>query len=230
MEFRNHHKMLAVQLNVRPRNPKLTCLPPASEGWGRSCFHWCLSFHRGDYSSPRFFPRSLVLCPFQGGTPVPGSFHGLCSQVLSRGVPQFWPRGTSVLGQDWGLGYPQLGLGYPQPWQDWGTPWARTGVPPGRTGLGYTLGHDWGTSPARTWVPPNPRQNSRASPCGMPLAVTQEDFLVVFSLIILLWITLNRSNQTDSIILSYPSAKPMKSWIRKTIQPILNFKHTEAIY
>ena len=58
--------------------------------------------------------------------------------------------------------------GTPQPGQDWGTSPAKSA---------------WGTPLARTGVPtPLPRQNSRASTCytasGMPLAFTQEDFLI----------------------------------------------------
>ena len=39
----------------------------------------------GGYPSPRFFPMSLVPGPFQGGSPVPSSFPGHWSQVLSGG-------------------------------------------------------------------------------------------------------------------------------------------------
>ena len=44
--------------------------PPASEGWGRYCFHRCLSFHTrgGGHPSPGFFLRSLVPVPFPWGT------------------------------------------------------------------------------------------------------------------------------------------------------------------
>ena len=76
--------------------------------------------------------------PFPGGTPVPGSFQGFWSQVLSGGtpipaegtpvlpggVPQSWPGGTTVLtggtpvlaGGTPGQEYPlvRTGLEYPQ--------------------------------------------------------------------------------------------------------------------
>ena len=124
---------------------------------GRQCFQGIsLSVHTGEggYPSPRFSPRSLVLDPLKGVTPVPGSFNGHWSQVLSGG--------TQVLVRE----YPSPIHGIPldrgtlQPRLDWGTPcWDRTGVPPHA-----------------------PRQNSRASTfyteAGVPLAVTQEDFLV----------------------------------------------------
>ena len=58
------------------------------------------------YPSPTFFPRSLVPGPFWGreGTPVPGSFSGLWSQVLSGGgVPQSHSSETGVPPSgDWG--------------------------------------------------------------------------------------------------------------------------------
>ena len=45
-------------------------LPPASEGWGKVIISVCLSVHTW------------------GGTPVPGSFPGLWSQILSGGYTQ----------------------------------------------------------------------------------------------------------------------------------------------
>ena len=126
---------------------QLRFLPPTSEGWGRCCFHRCVSVHRGGgYPSPRFFPRSLV----------PGHFWGVPqSQVLSQlSGPRFFPRGypsprffpssdsrsfpggySSLI---WGVpqrGYPWLGLGHPQlglstPWLRLNTPWLRLGYPP----------------------------------------------------------------------------------------------------
>ena len=62
------------------------------------------------------------VCPFTGGgTPVPGSFPGLWSQVLSWGMPQSWPGGTPVPagGTQDRTGVP------PQPEQDWGIPLPR---------------------------------------------------------------------------------------------------------
>ena len=124
------------------------------------------------YPSSRFFPRSLVPGPFLGGYPVPGSFPGLWSQVLSQRVtqsqvlsqvsgPRSWLGGTPVpVGGE--VSQSQLGR-VPQ---DRGTPKARTGLRYSQAGLRSQL----------------LRQNSRASTCyvagGMPLAVTQEDFLV----------------------------------------------------
>ena len=121
-----------------------------------------------------FFPRSLV----------PGTFHGVPqSQVISQvtsprsflGVSQSWPgRSTS---------------GWATPWlgQD-GVPCSqdRTGVPPASHIPPASTG--WGTPLARSeWGGPLPPpllrgQNSRATTCyaacSMPLAFTQEDFLV----------------------------------------------------
>ena len=67
----------------------LYLLPPASEGWGKYCFHRCLSTPPGGGDTPVL---SQVTGPmsFLGGTPVPGSFPGHWSQVLSTGVPQSW--------------------------------------------------------------------------------------------------------------------------------------------
>ena len=59
---------------------------PHPKGGGRLCFHRCVSVHGG------------------GGTPVPGSFPGDWSQVLSgisqswQGVPQSWPGGYPCTG------------------------------------------------------------------------------------------------------------------------------------
>ena len=92
------------------------------------------------------------------------------SQVLSQVFgPRSFPRGEpeSWLGRypspDQGGGVPQDRIP-PWPGQDWGTP---------QLGLGYPASWDWVRPPPRP-----PRQNSRASTCGMPLAVTQEDFPV----------------------------------------------------
>ena len=75
-----------------------------------------------------------------------------------------------------GLGYPPFRTGLGSPSQD------RTAVPPPptKTELGYPpplqSGQDWGTNL------PTPGQDSRMSTCyaagGMPLAVTQGDFLI----------------------------------------------------
>ena len=88
-------------------------LPPASEGWGRYCFHRCLSLNKG-----KGYHCSLV--------------PGLWSQVLSRrrrrGTSGFWSHVLSgVRGQPIGLGYPSL---YSD--QNRGTR-TRKGCPPDRT-------------------------------------------------------------------------------------------------
>ena len=108
-----------------------------------------------------------------GGYPIPG-----------QGVPH--PRGVPYLaGTPAGSGYPILGRGYPRypptlrP--GWGTP-LRWGTPHHQylAGVPSTLG--WGTPPDLGWGTPL-RQSSIASTCyavgGMPLALTQEDFLVL---------------------------------------------------
>ena len=127
-------------------------IPPVSEGWGRCCFHRCLS------------------TPGVGRTLVPCSFLGQWYQVHCGGCPSpmFFPR-LLVPGPFWGI---------PQPWpgQD-GVP-TRPGQdrvpPPGQVRMRYPTARDWGT--------PHRGQNSRASTCyaagGMPLAFRQDDFLV----------------------------------------------------
>ena len=66
---------------------------------------------------------SQVCVCSQGGTPVPGSFQGVWSQVLSWGVPQSWP------GR-----YPSAGWGYPTP--D-GITTVQMGVQHSQTGVRY---------------------------------------------------------------------------------------------
>ena len=100
-----------------------------------------------------------------GGYPIPG---------LAGGVPHLRSEGGPEMGYPPNLGWgtpPDLGWGTPQTWDE--VPpltWDR--VPP-RHGTGYP--------PTWDGVPP-PRQISIASCCytagGMPLAFTQEDFLV----------------------------------------------------
>ena len=81
-------------------------LPPTSEGWVRYCFHRCVSVYtQKGYPSPRFFPRSLVPGPSQGGTLVPGSFPGHWSQVLSGGTPAL---AGGYLSPSQGMGYPSV--------------------------------------------------------------------------------------------------------------------------
>ena len=108
-------------------------LPPASEGWGRYCFHRCLSVQTE--GCPRFFPRSLVSGPLRG---VPNASWGEGVPQFWLGVPQSWPGGTQDRGipqpgQHWGN--PRTALGYPLPSWDSGTPLAGTGVPQARTGV-----------------------------------------------------------------------------------------------
>ena len=85
-------------------------LPPASKGWGRYCFHRCVSVHRG-CPSPRWggLPQS-----WPGGTGVPLQPGQDWIPPARTGVPP-WP------GQDWGT--PQPGQGYPLP-QDRTVEWA----------------------------------------------------------------------------------------------------------
>ena len=97
-----------------------------------------------------------------------------------------WGTPQPVLGYLPGLGYSPVWTGVTPRW-DWGTaptglgylswlgyPWLGPGYPPATTGISHQLGLGYS--------PPPPRQNSRACTCyavgGMPLAVTQEDFLV----------------------------------------------------
>ena len=116
-------------------------LPPASEGWGRYCFHRCVSVHwRRGSPVPGSFPGlwSQIL---SAGTVVPGSFPGLWSQILSQGVPQF-----QVLSQVSGpKSFP--GWGYHSPrWPGL----SRVGVPQSQPGCtspswGYYPREDSGT-------------------------------------------------------------------------------------
>ena len=82
-------------------------LPSASKGWGRYCFHRCLSVH-----TPRRVPQSQVLSHASG----PKSFLGQGTPVLS------WPGVTPVPaggGVPQGRGTPppaRTGLGYPSLW------------------------------------------------------------------------------------------------------------------
>ena len=152
-------------------SPSRIFLPSACEGWGRYCFHRCLSVHNwvpqsqvlsqvigprsfpGGYPSPRFFPRSLVPGPFQGipspGWGVPQSCQGVTQRwgTLSRSG---WGTPPAIIG----LGYPadqvrmgillaRSGLGTTQPGQD--------GVHPGqdRAGVPALARSGWGTPPSQ---------------------------------------------------------------------------------
>ena len=131
----------------------LLLLPPASEGWGEVIFLVCLSVHTWEG----------VPHPTDGGYPLPRSGQG-APHLADGGVPpsQVWTGGYPIQltegtpSQVWRGGYPiQLTGGTPFPGLD-------REVPPGR---GTPL-----------------HQTSTACTCyaagGMPLAFTQEDFLV----------------------------------------------------
>ena len=103
------------------------------------------------------------ICPSTGGGggyPLPGSFPGLWSQVLSQVADTPVPARGIPPGQEWGT----------DPGQDWGTPLTRTG-------LGYPL-------PSRQ----NSRVSTCCAAGGMPLVVMQEDFL--FFGVMLLYFTI----------------------------------------
>ena len=108
------------------------------------------------------FSQVCVCSTFGGGVPHPRSGWGGVYPI--PGLPGVPPSPRP------GMGYPpalDLGWGIPPPWT-----W--DGVP--RPDL------TWGTPPDLTWGTPPPRRISIASTCyaagGMPLAFTQEDFLV----------------------------------------------------
>ena len=97
-----------------------------------------------------------------GSTPVPGSFQGLWSQVLSGGYPSpGWgstsvlPRGTLVLAG----GYPRTGV----PLAKTGVPSVRIGVPLVRTWVHPC--HDRGTSSLQPGLGPPPPGQDWGAPC-----------------------------------------------------------------
>ena len=134
-----------------------TLLPPASEGWGKVLFSVCLSVHILGWG----YPSQIYV----GGTP---------SQVWVGGVPCPWS------GQG-GYPIPGLALGYTIPCLAGRYPISGQGYPTDQVWMGVPM------------VPPIPRpemgypppitQSSIASTCyvegGVPLAFTQEDFLVL---------------------------------------------------
>ena len=140
-----------------PVYPSFVSLPPASEGWGKVIFSLCVSVNTSTGG---------------GGTP---------SQVWIGGTPsQVWTgMGVPNHRSGWGVPRPRSGLGgevfHPRSGQ---------GGTPSQVWMG---GVPWGT-PIQVWivgVTPSPtpiRQSSIASTWypagGMPLAFTQEDFLV----------------------------------------------------
>ena len=118
-----------------------------------------------------------------GGYPIPGVGGGYPILGLGRGYPVSGLGGGYPIPGLKGWGYP----GYPpgQVWMEGGTPsqvWGVLWVPSSQVWMvggypGYPLVRSgWGT-------PPPIRQSSIASTCytagGMPVAFTQEDFLVV---------------------------------------------------
>ena len=107
----------------------------------------------------------------RGGTPIPS---------LDRGGTQDTPQT--------GGGYPpsQYWMGYPQSGLDEGTPQIRTGceyLPPPHSGHDF-MGYSPPSRPGMGYPSPIRRQSSKASTCyavgRMPLAFTQEDFLVQY--------------------------------------------------
>ena len=125
-----------------------------------------------------------------GGTPSQVQWGGGYHIQLSGGTPsqvwegypiQSWPEGTPSQVQVRGI------LGYPQPGMD--------GVPPSQNWMGYpTPCQEWmgspqpgldGVPPGQNWMGYPPIRQSIASTCyaagGMPLAFTQEDFLVLLN-------------------------------------------------
>ena len=157
---------------------KLYFLPPASEGWEKVIFSLCVSVHTSMGG---------------GGVPQPGlDGGGYPSQVwMVGGVPQQGldgGGGTSARSGWWGVPPSQVWM-VGVPGQVLGTPHHPdlAGVPPPTmTGWG-TPHHDWmGYPPTMTgWGTPHhdPPPPSIASTCyaagDMPLAFTQEDFLVL---------------------------------------------------
>ena len=119
------------------------------------------------------------------GVPQSGLGGGTTSQVWAGGTPsQCWLGGYPIpgLGRGEGVPHPRSGQGgtrvLPQTWNGV-PPWTWDWVPP-RPGMGYSPNLGRGIPPP-TW--------DIASTCyaagGMPLAFTQEDFLVAY---IFVWI------------------------------------------
>ena len=157
---------------------------------GRYCFHICLSVNisgegvpiLGGYPSQVLtmvgYPGSPLL-GLDGGLPIPGGTQGTPQPGLdSEGTPY---QGGTQSGLNCTPHTSRPGWGTPLlPTLRWGTPPLSDGVPLTWDGVtliktwpGYPLDLGWGTPP---------RQSSIASTCytagSMPLAFTQEDFLV----------------------------------------------------
>ena len=126
-------------------------LPPASEGWGKVMFSVCS--HLGGY------PYPIMLCNItQNAMGQPG------------GYPARSSRGGTLPGGTLAGGYPGGGVTWPGGYPGWGYP-----------GQGGTLAGGypgWGVP----WPGGVPSQDNIGSTCymagSMPLAFTQEDFLV----------------------------------------------------
>ena len=154
----------------------ITCYRPHPKDDGRLCFHRCVSvkLSRG-YPHPADGGGGRYPIQLTGGTyPIPGSDRG-CMPIpgLDRGGTPGHPHLGQVPGQGGGNPHCRCGQrGIPLSGQV-------PGVPP-------CPGLDGGTSLSRTGCVPPPvgRQSSIASICyvtgGMPLAFTQEDFLVSY--------------------------------------------------
>ena len=139
-------------------NFKILLLPPTSEGWGKVLFSVCQSTSRGRVGYPSQVWRGVNPIPGlgrEGDTWVPPN------QVWMGYPPQTWDRVPPRPG----TGYPP-DLGWVTPPQTW------DGVPPGPE-MEYSP-QTWDGVPPLTW--------GIASTCyakgSMPLAFTQEDFLV----------------------------------------------------
>ena len=148
----------------------------------------------------------MCLSTLAGGGGTPSSQWGGGYPIeLTRGggiTSQVWAAGYPIPGLDGEGGYPIPGAGEGYPMQLMGVPhprsgWRRYPIPgPGGGGVPYPA--DQGGTPSQVWAggtpsqvqvgvphPPVRRQSSIASTCyvadGMPLAFTQEDFLVFVS-------------------------------------------------
>ena len=121
------------------------------------------------YYRPHTFSQVSINISGEGGYPISGLGRGgTPSQVWVGGVPHLSPGEYPISGPG-GRGYPMSG-GVPHVWR--GTPC------PGGYNIYGGYPHVWGGTPS----PPPIAQSSIASTCyaagGVPLAFTQEDFLV----------------------------------------------------
>ena len=153
-------------------------LPSASEGWGKVIVSVC----------PHFRGRGYPVTGLDGGTPSQVQMRGTPSQVQMGGTPsQVYTGGTLFCW--WGTPSKIKTGGTPHipPVQDWmGYPHPRDdGVPPIQDWMGYPHPSLDEVSPpiqeGMGYLPP-PSPINKASTCyaagGVPLAFTQEDFLV----------------------------------------------------